>query len=633
MMIEFEKTAINIKKTLMQGVCYSVFKGENRIYGVLAEGGCATFTVISLDKKKIVFSGDAPGATGSWGVCEASDGRIYFGSYVNGGLYRFDPKVEKLETLFDSMPNAKFIFSLDADDENNIYGGTWPNCAVFKYNGSSEELDFYDEKIVPSEDYVRLVLYNKERKSFYASVSAHSHILEYKEGKGILKDLFPEEYRKEPFAIILGFYNNSIYTRMSLSDEIVAIDLESGKVLKKLSCPGAHEEVLPKGVDVSRLIIGGRNGGYAVDPENDCVYHFISKDNDIIMGMWPYSDGESILTSSFEGQISLFNTKTGECTEINVEIPRKPIEIRQLHLHESGNIYASGYLRGGNCIYDPKADTSFQYDGVGQSEGITSGYGKIYFGKYPGAYIYEFDPEKPWNMPKNPRELFELKSQANQDRPFAIKVFDEKLYIGTIPNYGDIQGALTVYDIKSGKHTIRRDFSDSRSIVSLEYNEGILYGGTTVCGGLGSYTKQENGTVFALDTINDRYLYEVEPVRGCKNAGGLCLTPEGKLLGCADSTFFILDSETGNVEYTKKLTEFNRSKDYKWEVSFIRKGPGKLYYIVTANTLYSLDLQKMVFEQLEEKKVNLLEFDKQGRLYCQYEDNVREVIRSKMPVL
>ena len=340
-MIEFEKTAINIRKTLMQGVCYSVYKGDNRIYGVLAEGDCATFIVISLDQGKIVFSSDAPGATGSWGVCEACDGRIYLGSYVNGGLYRFDPKDEKFETLFENMPNAKFIFSLDADEENNIYGGTWPNCAVFKYNGNKEKLDFYDEKIVPSEDYVRAVLYNRERKSLYASVSAHSHVIEYKEGIGIIKDLLPDEYSNEAFVIILGFHDNAIYTHMTLSHEMVAIDLDSGEILNKTLCPGADEEVLPKDVNISSLVIGGRSGGYTVDVENNRVYHFVSKNDDTIMGMWPYSDGESILVSSFEGYIFLYNTRTGQKTEIDIEIPRKSIEIRELHLFEDKKIFAS----------------------------------------------------------------------------------------------------------------------------------------------------------------------------------------------------------------------------------------------------------------------------------------------------
>ncbi|MFO7611199.1 MAG: PQQ-binding-like beta-propeller repeat protein, partial [Clostridia bacterium] len=94
--MEFEKTPINIKKTIMQGICYSVYKGENRVYGVLAEGGCATFIIINLDSEKIIFSQDAPGATGSWGVAVASDGRVYFGTYVNAGLYRFDPETEQL---------------------------------------------------------------------------------------------------------------------------------------------------------------------------------------------------------------------------------------------------------------------------------------------------------------------------------------------------------------------------------------------------------------------------------------------------------------------------------------------------------------------------------------------------------
>jgi len=631
-MIEFEKTSISVKKTLMQGVCYSVFKGVNRIYGVLAEGGCATFVVIDLDEERIVFSEDAPGATGSWGVCEASDGRIYFSSYVNGGLYRYNPYENVMETIFYNVPNAKFIFSLDADDENNVYGGTWPNCAILKYNGNTEELEFYDENVVPTEKYVRLVLYNTERRSLYAAISAHTHILEYKEGMGPVMDLFPKEYEHEPFARIFGFHGNAIYTYMAKSAEIIAIDLDSAKVIKKLKCPGKDEEVLPKGIDVNKLVIGPRNSGYAVDPTTDKVYHFVSNLDDVVMGLWAFSDGESVLVSSFEGFIYTYNTRTGKKRIINAEIPRKSIEIRQLHRFDDGNIYSTGYLRGGHCIYDPETDKGVQYDGVGQSEGITSGWGKVYFGKYPGAYIYEFDPGKPWEMPGNPKELFDLKSTANQDRPFAMKVFDKKLYIGTIPNYGDIQGALTVYDIETGNHEIRKDFSDSRSIVSLEYRDGVLYGGTTVCGGLGSYEKQESGTVFALDTRSDKYLYEVIPVEGCKNAGGLCMTPEGKLLGCSDSTFFMLDSTTGKVEYREKLAEFVRDKDYKWEVSFIKKGPGKLYYIVTANTLFSCDLAKMKFEKLCGEKVNLLEFDNKGRLYCQYERNVREIIRSTDPV-
>ncbi len=629
-MIEFEKTAINIKKTLMQGVCYSVYKGENRLYGVLAEGGCATFIVISLDKKKIIFSQDAPGATGSWGVAVASDDRVYFGSYINAGFYRFDPEKEEMETLFSNLPNAKFIFSLDTDSKNNIYGGTWPNCAVFKYSGDKEKLEFYDEKIEYTEDYVRIVLYNEERDSLYACISAHSHVLEYKEGKGPVKDILPDKYKNEPFARIFGFHENTAGIYMMKAGKMIMVDLDSGELVSEAVCPDIKEEYLPLNVDLNDLLIshGHRNNGMALDIKNNMVYHFTGELNDIIMGIWPYSDGESVLVSGFEGKIYLYNVKTGIKTKVSIEIPRKSIEVRQLHLTAEGVMHASGYLRGGSYLYDPEGGSGIQYNGIGQCEGIASYNGKVYYGKYPGAYIYEYDLAKSWDTPGNPRELFELKTPANQDRPFAMKVYNEKLYIGSIPDYGDIQGALTIYDINSGTHEIKKDFSDSRSIISVCFDNGIMYGGTTVCGGLGSYTKHTSGTVFAMDVKSSEYIYEIIPVEGCKNAGGLCMTEDGMLIGCADSTFFIMNPIDGNVVFTKKLAAFDRNKDYKWEISFIKKGPGKLYYIVTANTLFSFDNETRIFEQLAEKKVNLLEFDKQGRLYCQYEDNVREIIRS-----
>jgi len=627
-MIKFEKTAIEVKKTLMQGVCYSVYKSENRLYGVLAEGGCATFIVINLDKKKIVFSEDAPGATGSWGVAVASDKRVYFGSYVNAGLYRFDPKTEKLETLYKNMPNAKFIFSLDTDGKNNIYGGTWPNCAVFKFNGDTDELEFYDEKIVETENYVRMVLHDAKRDALYSTISAHGHILEYKFGEKSHRDLLPEKYRNEAFARLFDIKEDKLFVYMAKSLKILIIDLESGELLHEFDIPNLSVEHLPAGKNISNLITGKRNNGIVIDPIALKAYNFTAENSDIIMGVWPYSDGKNILVSTFEGSLFLYNPLNNKKETIEIKIPRKTIEIRQLHRTEEGKIYSGGYLKGGNSIYDPETDTSMQYDGIGQCEGIASLGDKVYFGKYPGAYIYEYNTKKPWNTPENPKELFELKTPANQDRPFAMKVYNGKLYIGTIPNYGDVQGAMSIYDIESGKHEIRKDFSDSRSIVSFEYNDGILYGGTTVCGGLGSYTKQESGTVFAMKIETGGYLYEVIPVKDCKNVGGLCLTDEGKLIGCADSTFFIMNPDNGEIEYTEKLAEFDRVKDYKWEISFIKKGPGELYYIVTANTLFSYDHENRVFKQLAEKKVNLLEFDNQGRLYCQYEDNVREIIRS-----
>lgn len=631
-MIEFEQTAISVKKTLMQGVCYSVYKGENRIYGVIAEGDCATFVVISIDKRKIVYSQDVPGATGSWGVAEASDQRIYFGTYVNGGFYRFNPKTEIVETLSANMPNSKFIFTLAADLNNNIYGGTWPNCAVFKYNGNEEKLEVYDEKLIPTEDYVRMVLFDEKREVLYATISAHCHILEYKFGKGIIRDLLPEKYKDEAFAQIANIKDDNLYMFLTKAQKLIKIDLETGKMTAEIDPPDLTVEHLPFRVPIENLVIGSRTGGLIIDSKTLTPYNITADRDDTVMGIWPYSDERSLLISSFEGTIYIYDTVSGIKEKIEIEIPRKEIEIRQLHLTEDGYIHSGGYLRGGNYVYDPKTNTGKQYDGVGQCEGITSDRDRVYFGKYPGAHIYEYNLKKEWDMPGNPRELFELKTPANQDRPFAMKVYNGKLYIGTIPNYGDIQGALTVYDIETGKHEIKKDFSDSRSIVSFGYNDGILYGGTTVCGGLGSYTKHASGTVFAMDIVTGRYIYEVIPVEGCKNAGGLCFTDDGKLIGCADSTFFIMNPKTGEVEYREKLIDFDRLKDYKWEISFIKKGPGSLYYIVTANTLFSYNHNKRSFKLQCDKKVNLLEFDTKGRLYCQYEENVRKIIRSIEPV-
>ena len=625
--MEFKKLPITIRKTLMQGVAYTEYNNKKILYGVIAEGECATFIIVNIKSKKIENQFELENATGSWAISVTSDNRVYIGTYVNGGLYRYDPKKEVLETLFETITGAKFIFDLKSDNENNVYGGTWPNCALFKYNGNEERLDFLKENIVENENYVRNIAVDKEKKVIYASIQSHAHIIEVNEKTGEKKNILPEEYSNEVNCRIIGYKENKLAVYASKAKQLFILDTTTKEITKKVDIENI-ENTIPTNSNSENFKFGRIEIGLAIiNFEKDEFYLIKSETNEILINAWAMDEGSKILYTSFEGIIYSYSIVNAKTEKLDIVIPKKEIEIRQIHEYKN-KLYGGGYLKGGTFIYDIEKNVSIQFDGVGQSEGLITNRDKLYIGKYPGAYIYEYDLIKEWDIEYNPKELFNLKNKFNQDRPFAMEVYSDVLFIGTIPNYGSTKGALTICKLDSKKFTVLENFIDNQSIVSLKAKNGILYGGTTVCGGLGSHSKTESGTLFAYDIEKNKKIFEITPVKGRKNVGGLYITDDDLILACADTTFFIYDIKENKKIFEQYVCLHNPDKDYKWEISFIKKGPNSLFYIVTGNRLFSFNMETKEIKSLYKKKVNLLEIDNKGHLYCQEEEDVRHIIRS-----
>ncbi|MBN2853453.1 MAG: PQQ-like beta-propeller repeat protein [Clostridia bacterium] len=624
--MNFKKLPISIKKTLMQGVVYGEFNNRRILYGVLAEGDCATFIIVNMESLQVERQFDLPGATGSWTLAISKDNRVYIGTYVNAGLYRYDPKKDNIEVLFTNIPGAKFIFDLNCDGENNVYGGTWPNCAVFKYNGTEERLEFVKEGIVESENYVRSLAINPEKKKIYAGIATHAHLIEIDEKIWKKQNILPEEYRDNAFCSFVGYQNDKITVIAQNQNELFMMDTVTKKVIAKKKINDINDHI-PSDANAKNFAFRYDNNGLFVsDFQNNDFYFLKGEDGQSLIGGFSIGDGTKFLVTEFEGNLYIYDIKEGTREKVLIDIPKKDIEIRQIEFYKN-RLYGGGYLKGGTFVYDIEHNSSIQYDGIGQSEGLIAYDDKLYIGKYPGAYIYEYDLLKEWGT-DNPKELFSLKNNFNQDRPFALEIYEDKLYIGTVPNYGSTKGALTICDLKNKNFTVIENFVEDQTIVSLKAKDHVLYGGTTVCGGLGSYQVHESGTLFAYDLINGKKLYEINPVKGRKNIGGLYITEDNLILGCADTTLFIIDAKTGQKVFEQYVCVHNPEKDTKWEISFIKKGNKGLYYIVTGNRLFSFDLNSKMLYPMMKEKVNLLEIDDQGYLYMQYEDDVRHIIKS-----
>src|SRR5690606_5961887 len=139
--------------------------------------------------------------------------------------------------------------------------------------------------------------------------------------------------------------------------------------------------------------------------------------------------------------------------------------------------------------------------GVSQVEGMGIFNDKLYLGLYPDASIHEYDPSLPTTSGQpNPRVLEELNlTSIYQDRPFAFAQAGDKLAIGTVPIIAKLGGALVLYDPETKQVESFHQIVENESPMALAYKDGLLYGGTTVWGGITAEPVEADGTLFIFD--------------------------------------------------------------------------------------------------------------------------------------
>src|SRR5690606_34289808 len=152
-----------------------------------------------------------------------------------------------------------------------------------------------------------------------------------------------------------------------------------------------------------------------------------------------------------------------------------------------------------NAAYDPANNTSVVYKGLNQTESVAVLGSKIYFGTYGSAIFHVYDTNQPWITGTNPKNLGRA---TGQDRPFGgIGVAAKnKVFFGTVPGYGQNGGELIEFDAGNNDQlTTYGQVVANHSIITLAYQGGKLFGGTSIWGGLGINPVATEAKLFVWD--------------------------------------------------------------------------------------------------------------------------------------
>lgn len=591
--------------------------GEEWIYAV-ATGSPAVFKVLDAKTGERVDSFPLEGAGGAWGVTVDPMGNVYIGTNSNGTLYRYVPGADHVENLGQPVPGESFIWRLKSDEAGNIYGGTFPNGKVFQYNPETNEYRDYGQGM-EGQQYARSLDVSQD-KIYVGLGTQGANLVEFDIHTGEKVEIpLPEKFAKANNVYDIDVIRNKMFARVTgAGNTILVFDLKTMKVVDEID--GAN------GLDVSTP--GPGNLVYFIKNEELYSYNLNSLEltptgfNNLLsardFGWVKFENskypGKTLVTIAWDGKIRHYNPITKNHQIIQGQLSGQPVGIQSLTQGPNGNIFVGGYLAGGLAEVDYVTNQVTENKGLGQIEGMISHQNRLYMGVYPGGNLYSYNPTESYELGVNPVQHFSLKSEG-QDRPFALASAGDQLVIGTVPDYGQLGGALTIFVPATNEYTLHRNIVENQSVISLAYHDGLLYGGTSVWGGLGIQPTEEEAKLFVYNMETGEKQFETIPVPGEKAISALTFDGDGNLWGLTSGILFKYDTVANQVVETKELYSVDwDSVSHLWRGGFLQfDGDGYLYGQAHGE-LFRVNPDKLEKEVLVED-ASLFTMDPDGNIY------------------
>ncbi|WP_152365977.1 PQQ-binding-like beta-propeller repeat protein [Microlunatus speluncae] len=502
-----------------------------------------------------------PDSGGAWGVEIGPDGTVWVASYGSGNLYYLPFGAAAIINAGRPHPQTSFLWQVDTDADGIAYTGTFQGFAG-------------------------------------GSVLPPARVAAFDPKTGQYRDYgeFGAAYTYVRSTAVIG---NTIYAGMGTTAALFAIDIDSG-AKSEIPLPEGREgcqftyELATSGTDlwvrfdctkisygyvydtVGRAWTRGPLTGYSDqrvgrDTAGNTWFtigstlHRLSPDGedtelDAAIGSKGIgvveSGGQEYVIGLTNNVLDRYDIATGEQEQHILDLPGTPTTPRSAVLGPDGRLHFGGYFSGGLASFDPAAE-EWQFQArLGQTEGFATVGDRLYGGHYPGAKIEKIDPTKPLGS-GNPTEVFNLTAEG-QDRPFALTDAGGLLAVGTVPGYGNLQGALAIHDPATGDVDRYVGLIPDQCITALAYANGVVYGGTSVYGGNGVEPTQDNARVFAFDLLTRKLLWNVE-VEGQRQVTSLEVTPGRRVWAGTKGTLHALSTVDGKQVADYEIAPFDWS--------------------------------------------------------------------------
>ncbi len=593
---------------------YVLQHGKMMLYTV-ASGVPCIFNAYNITDRRLEMTAPLPGTQNCWSIGSDHHGNVYIAPQDTAKLFRYSPITKQVEDL-GSIFDEKAAYHVSFDEADRVYMGTAPGGKLVRYDGNG----FYDYGAAyPGHQYIRSQVYYNG--FVYAGTLAEEAKLiridvQTGERTEIPNPPFPGKAEKiqSYYSMTLVEHYIFIYTCTEQNKWLFIYDADQGVYLEQ--CAKNFRGLFTSGLLHGKVYFDVEDVICSFDLQTGNIEKTkFTFDNENCRGFGVLGD-ELLLLNHKTMRLHRMNMKTGEQNYEEVCLKEAPLPLQTMEMSPQGKLVMSAYMGCKGSIYDPvtKQNQTFPF---GQAEGIMPLEDRIFFGVYPGGRIYELSDGE--TLPRLIKVLGE-----EQDRPFQMQYADGKLWIGTIPDYSKYGGAISVYDLKTGSWEVHRNIVKDQSIIGLAYKDGMVYGSTTVWGGLGKQPKEKAAKVFrwnfqTKETELETELCFPEISKPIDKIGNVVFGRDGLLWGTAENIVFGLRPEDLSVQ---KYVQLDRPlcRKTNWRPRYLRwRKDGRLY--VNVNGITAVNIDTMETEQILSRHTELFVLDDHDRIY--FEDSTK----------
>jgi streptogramin lyase len=553
---------VPLQDTLLIGGTVGTMADGHRVIWSASSGTPAVLNAVDPTTGAPLLSTPLPGASGAYGVEQAPDGTVYVGTYGDGRLFRLLPGATAAEDLGVPIAGERYVWSIVVAPDGTVYGGTSPGGKVFSWNPTTGT--FHDFGVMAAgETYVKSIAYANGK--IYAGAYASWRITEFDPATGAKRELPPPPGLTDPAGKVvndLRAYGNFLYAREgTFPGPLRVYDVTTGAWTDTVD-GAAGLDVTPPGPDgrvwFFRQFEAGSSELIGYDPVSKAQQRTGLKAYGRIVNTrgigWA---GDSIVGLFWRGLMFRYNPETGESSTLRTSVPGQPTQVLALASGPRGTVYAGGFLQGGLAAVSTR-DGHAEYNRFSQIESLMSTRQGLVIGAYPDARVYRYDPAKAFysaeysdeapSGAENPVKLLDLKPHV-QSRLQGLAATAGKLVTGSTPSGDTLGGTLSVLDARTGAvDRVIDNFVTDEGITTMTAGRGIVYGATTVAGGLSTTPPtQDRATVFAYDVVHNEKLWEVNPAAAARTISAVTMDACGRLWAVVDGDVLQLDPRTGRT--------------------------------------------------------------------------------------
>ena len=486
--------------------------GAEVVYA-LSNGEPATFSVVDPDTGERSYAQALEDYELGGFLTQADDGQVYFtartGSYA--GLFQFDPESEEITNLDVDLQGQRVLYDGAIDEEGVLYFGTYPDAMVMAYDTNTGELHDYGSLTDDAAYVFSLGLVDGE---VWAGTGPVPHLFRLDPDTGETTEMFPPEHVMDNADWFIGLEHRDDHVFVRLSPrggfDMAVYHLEEERWLDEV-IEGTFDTPVSDVIDGKvYFLVDDVLTGFDVESETTFSTGFedswLWQEMSEAVGTYALTavdgeDGPIVTGINTDGEVWHYHVESQEGELVHADVLGSPAGAHSMGVGPDGAVYMGAYLSSGAMSrIDPQTGEIDHIRGPKQGDAIITHDDQLVVSSYPGAGVHIGPVADGWQWGQAQEVLhLDRGSPYYQDRIFAMASMDEQIAVGSVPDYGQVGGALTVVDPRTGDYDFHRDVVEGQSIVSLAHHDGVLYGGTSIHGGIDSSPVADAAEFFLWD--------------------------------------------------------------------------------------------------------------------------------------